>query len=199
MTLAADVPPGQVDRRHVRARAASPRRRWRPRPRRGGRAADGLRAGRQGRARPPTERRERGASDRPHAARSTPAHAAPAGRSAEPQPGGVALGPEVTGDAVLHVGHGRRLARGQRRHARRAARRRRRSAVPSPQLARTAPGMPLRSPRCTAARAWSTPVAADAEQADQVRVRTEAAVADADPELRAQAGPPPGRGACRPP
>ena len=48
--------------------------------------------------------------------------------------------------------------------------------------------MPLRSPRCTAARAWSTPVAADAEQADEIGMGAEAAVPHADPELRAQPG-----------
>ena len=46
--------------------------------------------------------------------------------------------------------------------------------------------MPLRSPRCTAARASVDPVAADAEQADQVRVGAEAAVPDADAELGAE-------------
>ena len=185
--LGLDVPPGQVDRRHVHARQGDRGAGRSPRPRRAPTCCrpGWAQAASAGTTATSASEQEPAAA---HASRSAPG----AGRARRPvrraPSGRVALGPEVAGDVVLHVGHGRRLAGGQRPAARRAARRRRRRSC----RARSWPGphreCALRSPRCTAARAWSTPSRPDAEQADQVGVRAEAAVAHADPELRAQPG-----------
>ena len=60
---------------------------------------------------PPASARRAASAAADRTVRLSPrAHAAPAGRSDRAPPAGVALGPEVAGDVVLHVGHRRRRA-----------------------------------------------------------------------------------------
>ena len=86
---------------------------------------------------------------------------------------------------------GRRRARADRRRCRRRRRpagRCRRSVVDSPALARTAPGMCAAVAAADGVPVLGDLVGAEAEQADEVGVGAEAAVADADAVLGAEPG-----------